>query len=174
MSIEMNLTLNSVSALAKYAKGIDHIAIAVLNLEKSISWFTEVLGFTVIERRKTEGNETAMISAVLSAGPLTVVLLEGISANSQISKYIEHYGVGVQHIAIAVEDLSQVATELSKANMEFDTSIVESTGLKQIFSKRDKLTGMMFEFIERTGSNSLFSDQNVEQLFMQLEQKDLV
>lgn len=168
----MNDHHNSVSVLAKYAKGIDHIAIAVLDLEESITWFTKVLGFAVIEGRRTEGSKTAMNSAVLSAGPITVVLLEGTSPNSQISKYIQRYGAGVQHIAIAVEDLPQVIDGLSKASMEFDTSIIESAGLRQIFSKRDKVSGMMFELIERTDSKNYFSDQSVEQLFRQLEDKD--
>jgi hypothetical protein len=54
--------------------------------------------------------------------------------------------------------------------MEFDTTIIESPGLRQIFSKRDSGSGMMFEFIERMGGD--FSDQSVQNLFEQLEQKN--
>src|ERR1700688_2143493 len=97
------------SILSKHATAIDHVAIAVPELEQSIAFFTGVLGFELHERRKTEGEHTAMISAVLKAGPLTFVLLQGTSPQSQVSKFVEHYGPGVQHIAIAVEDLPAVA-----------------------------------------------------------------
>ena len=60
--------------------------------------------------------------------------------------------------------------ELKAAGMEFDTTIINSPGLRQIFSKRDTGSGMMFEFIERMGGD--FSDESVQNLFEQLEQKN--
>jgi methylmalonyl-CoA/ethylmalonyl-CoA epimerase len=56
----------------KYARGIDHVAIAVGDLETTIHWFTAILGFTVKERRETDGITTGMISPVLEAGPITL------------------------------------------------------------------------------------------------------
>jgi methylmalonyl-CoA epimerase len=155
--------------LAKYARSIDHIAIAVHDLEQSIAFYQKVLGFELHERRRTEGKTTAMISAVMKAGPVTVVLLEGTSPESQVSKYVEHYGPGVQHIAFEVENLPAAAEELKRAGLEFDTSIIESPGLRQIFSARDPGSGMMYEFIERMGGD--FSDASVQNLFEQLEKK---
>lgn len=159
----------SVSALNKRATGIDHVAIAVRNLEESIRFYVDVVGFELIERRRTEGKQTGMISAVLKAGPITIVLLEGTSPDSQVSKFVEHYGPGVQHLAIGVENLREVADDLKTRGMAFDTSVIESPGLLQIFSHREGGSGQMFEFIERRGGD--FSDQSVQQLFQQLEEK---
>jgi methylmalonyl-CoA epimerase len=156
--------------LGEYASSIDHIAIAVSDLETSIAFYTNVLGFVLHERRKTEGKRTAMISAVLKAGPITVVLLEGTSEESQVSKFIEHYGPGVQHLAIGVQNLPEMAERLEQGGLEFDTKVINSSGLRQIFTKRDPGSGVMIEFIERMGGD--FSDQSVQQLFEQLEQKD--
>ena len=158
------------AVLSKYATSIDHVAIAVRDLEQSIRFYTEGLGFELKERRRTEGKQTAMISAVLSAGPITVVLLEGTTPESQVSRFVEHFGAGVQHLAIGVQNLPEMTEELKSAGMEFDTTVIESTGLRQIFSKRDTGSGMMFEFIERMGGD--FSDQSVQNLFEQLEKKD--
>jgi len=155
--------------LGNFLTEIDHIAIAVRDLEQSIAFFTNVLGFELRERRKTEGKQTAMISAVLKAGPVTFVLLEGTTPESQVSKFIEHYGPGVQHIALGVKDLPRAAADLRDAGLEFDTSVIESPGLRQIFTHRDGGSGLMVEFIERMGGD--FSDQSVQQLFEQLEQK---
>lgn len=157
-------------ALSRYATSIDHVAIAVRDLEESIRFYSEVLGFELKERRRTEGKATAMISAVMKAGPITVVLLEGTSPESQVSRFVEHFGPGVQHIAIGVENLPEMTEELKAAGMEFDTTIINSPGLRQIFSKRDTGSGMMFEFIERMGGD--FSDESVQNLFEQLEQKN--
>jgi 4-hydroxyphenylpyruvate dioxygenase-like putative hemolysin len=111
-----------------------------------------------------------MISAVLKAGPLTFVLLQGTSPESQVSKFVEHYGAGVQHIAIGVDNLPVIAAELKAAGLEFDTTVIEGPGLRQIFTRRDAGSGVMVEFIERLGGD--FSDQSVQQLFEQLEKKD--
>jgi methylmalonyl-CoA epimerase len=156
--------------LGKYAKSVDHIAIAVHDLEASIKFYSEVMGYQVRERRETKGEKTAMVSAVMVAGPITVVLLQGTSAESQVSRFVENYGAGVQHIAIGVENLPAMAEELKAAGMEFDTNVIEGGGLRQIFSHRDSGSGMMFEFIERLGGD--FSDESVKNLFEQLEKKN--
>ena len=166
----MNDEARPLALLAKYTRSIDHVAIAVKDLEASIRFYTGVLGFELKERRKTEGKTTAMISAVLVAGPVTIVLLEGTTPDSQVSRFVEHFGPGVQHIAIGVEDLPQMAEELKAAGMEFDTTVIQSPGLRQIFSTRDPGSGMMFEFIERLGGD--FTDQSVQSLFEQLEKKN--
>jgi methylmalonyl-CoA/ethylmalonyl-CoA epimerase len=161
---------NALALLGKYAKSVDHIAIAVNDLEQSVEFYGKVLGFQLHERRRTEGKTTAMVSAVMKAGPITVVLLQGSTPDSQVSKYVEHYGPGVQHIAVAVENLPEMAAELKGAGMEFDTNVISSPGLRQIFSARDPGSGMMYEFIERMGGD--FSDESVKSLFEQLEKKD--
>lgn len=166
----MSSDKNAPALLGKYARSVDHIAVAVEDLEQSIDFYSKVLGFQLHERRRTEGKVTAMVSAVMKAGPITVVLLQGSSPESQVSKYVEHYGPGVQHIAVAVENLPEMAEDLKKAGLEFDTNVISSPGLRQIFSARDPGSGMMYEFIERMGGD--FSDESVKSLFEQLEQKD--
>ncbi len=156
--------------LAKYSTVIDHVAIAVLDLEESIHFYEKALGFAVTERRKTEGKHSAMVSAVLKAGPITVVLLQGTTPESQVSRYVEHYGPGVQHIAIGVTNLPQLVEELKASGVAFDTTIIEGSGLRQIFTKRDPGSGMMYEIIERLGGD--FSDESVQNLFNQLEEHD--
>ena len=170
MSSETKTAVTPMTRLGNYVTAIDHVAIAVQDLEESIKLYTEVLGFELKERRRTEGKVTAMISAVLKAGPVSVVLLQGTTPESQVSRFVEHFGPGVQHLAFGVENLPALTEELKAAGMEFDTTIINSPGLRQIFSKREPGSGMMFEFIERMGGD--FSDQSVQQLFEQLEKKD--
>lgn len=166
----MSSSAEGQSLIGKYARSIDHIAVAVHDLEQSIELYQRTLGFQLHERRRTEGRTTAMISAVMKAGPITVVLLQGTSPESQVSRYVDHYGPGVQHIAIAVHDLPALAAELKQAGVVFDTNVISSPGLRQIFTARDPGSGMMYELIERMGGD--FSDESVKSLFEQLEKKD--
>src|SRR5919106_5291836 len=138
----MSSNSDALALLGKYAKSVDHIAVAVQDLEQSIEFYRKVLGFQLHERRRTEGRTTAMVSAVMKAGPITIVLLQGTSEDSQVSKYVKHYGPGVQHIAIEVDDLVTLAEELKASGVKFDTSVISSPGLRQIFTHRDENSGM--------------------------------
>lgn len=159
------------AGIGAHARTIDHVAIAVRDLEEAIAWYRDVLGFELVERRETKGKATGMISAVMKAGDVTFVLLQGTSQDSQVSKYVESFGPGVQHLAVAVDDLERVVDKLKESGIEFDTSIIRSTGLTQIFTRREGCSGMMFEIIQRTGPEG-FSDQSVQQLFEELEESD--
>lgn len=164
------LSIAENSSLARHAHAFDHIAVAVPDLESSLKWFTGVLGFTLKERRKTEGKSTGMISAVLEAGPLQIVLLQGTDPNSQVSRFVAEYGPGVQHIAIRVDNIDTVSGQLQDSGLNFDTTVINGGGLRQIFSHRDPGSGLMFEIIERNASG--FAEQNVAELFSQLEEKN--
>ena len=73
--------------------------------------------------------------------------------------------------AIAVENIEEIASGLKESGLEFDTTIIRSPGLQQIFTHRDAGSGLMIEFIDRSGKGD-FSDQSVQELFSQLEAKD--
>ena len=153
---------------------VDHLAIAVKDLEEGINFYTRKLGFQLKERRETEGEFSGMLSAVLD-GPLTgftIVLVQGTSRTSQVSRFIDNYGPGVQHIAFLVDDLEKIAIELSKNGITFSTDIINGPGLKQLFTMRDKNSGAMFEFIERVEDKSGFDPGNIQKLFESLEKND--
>ncbi len=151
---------------------IDHIAIAVKALEQGILFYRDVLGFKLIERRETRGSQTGMISAVLGSGDFTFVLIQGTEANSQVSRFIEQYGPGVQHVALEVKCLETAVAQLRDKGLEFATDIIRGPGLNQIFSTRNRNSGMMVELIERV-DNDGFAESSVQDLFNQLEAADM-
>jgi 4-hydroxyphenylpyruvate dioxygenase-like putative hemolysin len=153
---------------ARRYTGIDHIAIAVKNLEQAVHLFRDVLGFRLVGHKKVSGARTGMISAEMEQGGLRFVLCQGTEPDSQVSQLITHYGAGVAHIALAVPEVHQTVDSLKQAGLTFDTSVIEGSGLTQAFSSRDANSGMCFEFIARQGEEG-FQDGNVQQLFEQLE-----
>ena len=81
--------------LADLVIEIDHVAIAVEDLEVAIRWYSRGLGLSVVERRTTKGERTSMKSAVLKAGRTIIVLIQGVEPDSQVARFIEHFGPGV-------------------------------------------------------------------------------
>ena len=84
-------------------KKIDHIGIAVENLETQLKFYTDVLGLTCsgIE----EVAEQKVKVAMLQVGEVRIELLQPISGDSPIAKYLEKRGEGIHHIAYLVTDL---------------------------------------------------------------------
>ena len=82
---------------------IEHIGIAVKDLEKSNKLFAALFGkpHYKIEEVKSEGVKTSFFDL----GPNKIELLEATSADSPIAKFIEKKGEGVHHIAFAVSDI---------------------------------------------------------------------
>lgn len=147
---------------------IDHIAIAVHDLDAGIEFFSNVLGFTLKQRRTIHGKRTGMVSAEMEHNNIKFVLCQGTEPESQVSRLIDHFGPGVAHIALDVADVGAAAEELSQQGLSFDTTVIAGSGLRQIFSSRDANTGLSFEFIERNGEED-FLEENVAELFAQLE-----
>ena len=89
---------------------IEHIGIAVKNLEASNELFASVLGTNhyKIEEVLSEGVTTSFFKA----GPNKIELLEATNSNSPIAKFIEKKGEGIHHIAFAVTDIYSEITRL--------------------------------------------------------------
>lgn len=148
---------------------VDHIAIAVKSIDEAIHLYSGLLGFDVVMKREVKGAFSGMKSVELNAGGFGIVLVEGTDPNSQVSRYIEKYGPGVQHVAIEVENIEAAAREMQLSGVKFATSLIRGNGLLQIFTERDANCGMMFEFIQRQNGVEGFEEGNIQELFTQLE-----
>lgn len=86
-------------------KRIDHIGIAVRQLDTALLFYTEVLGLTLlgIETVESEGVRVAF----LKIGDVKLELLEPLSPQSTIAHYIEKYGEGVHHITLETSQIEQ-------------------------------------------------------------------
>ena len=82
---------------------IEHIGIAVKNLETSNELFEKLLGVPhyKIEEVPSEGVRTSFFKS----GPNKIELLETTSDDGPIAKFLEKKGEGVHHIAFAVDDI---------------------------------------------------------------------
>lgn len=99
---------------------IEHIGIAVKDLEKSNELFASLFGTRhyKIEEVLSEGVKTSFFRS----GPNKIELLEAINPNSPIAKFIEKKGEGVHHIAFAVNDIK---AEIERLKIEGFTILNE-------------------------------------------------
>lgn len=148
---------------------IDHVAIAVENIDEALFLYCDVLGFELLKRREVAGEFSGMKAAEIDAHGFNIVLIQGTSEASQVTEYINRYGTGVQHIAIEVVDMEALVKTLKEKGMQFATEVINGKNLIQIFTKRDRNSGMMFEFIQKAATDSEFETQNIQDLFNQLE-----
>lgn len=84
-------------------KKIEHLGIAVHDLEVSNSLFEKILGVPhyKIEEVVSEGVKTSFFKA----GPNKIELLQALDDNSPVAKFLAKRGEGVHHIAFAVDDI---------------------------------------------------------------------
>lgn len=84
-------------------KKIEHIGIAVHNLDESNLLFEKLLGTPhyKIEEVETEGVKTSFFKS----GPNKIELLEATTSESPIAKFLEKKGEGIHHIAFAVKNI---------------------------------------------------------------------
>lgn len=89
---------------------IEHIGIAVKNLEESIKYYENVFGLKcyAVEEVKDQKVKTAFFLV----GQTKIELLESTSPDGTIAKFIEKKGEGVHHVAFAVEGLAGALSEV--------------------------------------------------------------
>jgi methylmalonyl-CoA/ethylmalonyl-CoA epimerase len=93
-------------------KKIEHIGIAVKNIENATKIYTSLLGSSPykMEEVKSEGVKTSFFKT----GDSKIELLEATNPDSPIAKFIEKRGEGIHHIAFAVDDIESEIARLKK------------------------------------------------------------
>jgi len=93
-------------------KKIEHIGIAVKNIEKANTIYKSLLGYDhyKTEEVASEGVKTSFFIC----GESKIELLEATKENSPIAKFIEKRGEGIHHIAFAVDDIYSEIKRLKK------------------------------------------------------------
>ena len=93
-------------------KKIEHIGIAVKNLDQSEELFRRLLGKKPYKREKVKSEN--VITSFFKVGFNKVELLEASSKDSPIHKFIEKRGEGIHHVAFEVKDIKKEMKRLAK------------------------------------------------------------
>ncbi|MGQ9530723.1 MAG: methylmalonyl-CoA epimerase [Candidatus Bathycorpusculaceae bacterium] len=128
--------------------GVDHVGIAVKNLDEALGVYQNVLGF------RLEGihalNERKVKVAFLSSGGETrIELLEPLGSDSPIAKFLENRGEGIHHIAMKVENIEAVLEDFKRKGVVLvdDKPRVGAEGAKIAFVHPKSTRGVLLELI---------------------------
>ena len=85
---------------------IDHIAIAVADLDAAVAWYQSMFGATVAHRERVESD--GVEEALLRVADSYVQLLTPTTPESPVARYLERHGEGLHHVGYRVADVSSV------------------------------------------------------------------
>ena len=127
---------------------LDHIGIAVRSIETAKIY--EALGLSIdhVETVETQGVKTAF----LSVGDSNLELLEPLSAQSSVAKFIEKRGEGIHHICFRVTNLEQHLERLKSAGYRLinEAPVPGAHGCRVAFLHPAAGNGVLIELSEKT------------------------
>lgn len=129
-------------------KKIDHIGIAVVDLEAAIQKYIEITAHRPTHKETVADQKVQ--TAFFPVGEVRLELLKGTSPDSPITKFIEKRGEGIHHICFEVIDLEKAKEEMSAAGLQFTENIskVGAGGSKVAFIHPKSTGGILFELVE--------------------------
>ncbi len=129
---------------------IDHIAIAVQNLESALETFRNVIGCAGEAIRIEEVASEKVRVAFITIGETKIELLEPLSDESPIAKFIAKNGDGMHHIALQTDDINKETERLESLNIKPLSLPKEGAGGKKIMFLHPKETNkVLIEFAQK-------------------------
>ncbi len=128
---------------------VDHIGIAVKDLNKAIKFYEEVLGIKCVDTEEIE--EQKVKTAFLPIGDTEIELLESTEADGPIAKHIEKRGEGVQHIAYRVENIEEAIEKMKEKGIRMidEKPRYGAGGAKIAFAHPKDTYGVLIELCEK-------------------------
>ncbi len=127
---------------------IDHVAIAVRDLDAAIAWYEEVFGATVEHRETVESDGVA--EALIRVADSYIQLLTPIRDDSPVAKYLEKKGEGLHHVGYRVANCARAleAVKASGGRLIDDAPRPGSRGTIVAFVHPKTSFGTLIELVE--------------------------
>jgi methylmalonyl-CoA epimerase len=126
-------------------KKINHIGIAVRDLDRAIKFFANIFGAELLWRKTF--NDQKMESAMMSVGEAQFELVCTLRPNGVIGKFVENRGEGIHHVSLEVGDIKKALKGFEKEGL----TVVEKGalgGIKFAFLHPKETFGTLFEIVE--------------------------
>ena len=119
---------------------IDHVGVAVPSLAEALPFYRDVLGMT--PHGAEEVPEQGVRVAFLRAGASHIELLEPLTPESTVGKFLARRGAGLHHVALAVPDVAAALADLAARGVELiDRRPRHGAGNKLIAFLHPRATG---------------------------------
>jgi methylmalonyl-CoA/ethylmalonyl-CoA epimerase len=139
-------------ALQPFVTAIDHVGVAVPDLDEAIAFYRDTLGLVLdhVETNEGQGTREAMMRAPGDTGGAALQLLAPLSPDSTIGKFLDRKGPGLQQLAYRVTDIA-AATEALRAKglrVLFEKAVVGTANSRANFVHPKDAGGVLIELVE--------------------------
>lgn len=130
-------------------KKIDHIGVAVKSIEETLPFYTEKLQLQLLGIEEVPTQKVKV--AFLQIGESKIELLEPMSPESPIAKFIEKRGEGIHHIALGVDNINDRIKEIKEKGIQMinETAVIGAGGAYVAFMHPKSTKGVLYEFCEK-------------------------
>jgi methylmalonyl-CoA/ethylmalonyl-CoA epimerase len=125
---------------------IDHIGIAVKNLDETVAFYRQVIGLEVSSSEVFNG----MKIAFLRIGDSELELLEDLTPDGAIARHVAKRGEGMQHVAYRVDDIEQALQDMRTKGIELidERPRPGARNARVAFLHPRSTKGVLIEFVE--------------------------
>jgi methylmalonyl-CoA/ethylmalonyl-CoA epimerase len=138
---------------------IDHVGLAVHDLDASIDFYVQTFGLTVAGRETNEAQgvrEAMMYVADAPGGASYVQLLEPLSPETPVGKFLAQRGEGVHHIGYGVVDVAAALEDLRRSGIRLvdERPRHGSLGASIAFLHPKSVGGVLTELVQAADASS--------------------
>ena len=129
-------------------KAINHIAVVVDDMEKSLSFWRDALGVDVHELREVPAEKSQV--AFLPLAGSEIELVKPTSDDSGIAKYLAKRGPGMHHLCVEVDDIKGMLAQLKSKGIRLinEEPRVAADGKKYAFVHPESTSGVLVELYQ--------------------------
>ncbi|MAT43804.1 MAG: methylmalonyl-CoA epimerase [Anaerolineaceae bacterium] len=130
-----------------HIKKINHIAIAVSDIDSSLGFWRDALGLKVDHIEDVPSQKSKVV--FMPVGDSEVELVNPTSADTGVAKFIEKNGGGMHHLCFEVDDIDEMLSELKAKNVRLiNETALELPGRKMAFIHPKSTNGVLVELYQ--------------------------
>ena len=138
--------------------GLDHVGVAVADLEAAITFYRDVLGLRVVHSEDNLDQQVAEVMLAGSgAGPVSnqLQLLMPLTENSVLKRFLVRRGSGLHHVAYAVSDVRSASRILRQCGVRvlYDAPRAGTRGSQINFVHPKDTGGVLLELVEHAAAD---------------------
>ena len=138
--------------MAGLFSAVDHVGIAVADLDDAIAWYDQTFGLRVVHQEVNEeqGVREAMLQVSDDIAATQVQLLAPLRPDSPIGRFLERAGPGIQQLAYRVDDIDAASAVLRERGVEllYDQARSGTGGSRVNFIHPRDAGGVLVELVE--------------------------
>ena len=133
--------------------GIDHVGIAVADIEAAIAVYRDVLAMPLVHREVID--EQGVDAALFDVGESHIELIAPLGPETSVARFLERRGTGLHHVAYRVANIDQTLSALSQAGVRLidERPRIGIRGSRVAFVHPSSTGGVLTEIVEPAGSH---------------------